>query len=298
MAFCEELGHGLALEPYLEVSVLAAGLLRGISATAFTERLARISRGAEKLVFAWWEPDMPTRFDAAAMTALPCRAGWRLDGRKAVVIAADDADTLLVTARIDGEAPALFLLDAHTAGITRINYPTIDGRMASDLIFESVQVETEGLVADAKAARPLLARIGDVAIAALCAEGIGVMRYMLDATIAYTSDRRQFGQPIATFQTLQHRMVDMFLKIEMAAAATLAATASLVGTAADRAIAVSAAKVMVADACRFVGQNCIQLHGGLGMDSATPVTRYFCRALAIESEFGSAAFHLERVAAA
>lgn len=152
------------------------------------------------------------------------------------------------------------------------------------------------LIAEPGATRPLIDSVIDAAIAAHCAEAVGVMRRMLADTVRHCKQRRQFGQPLASFQTLQHRMIDMYLQIVMAASATLRATLSLDGSVADRARATSAAKVTVAGACRFVGQNAIQLHGGLGMRDDTPVTRYFRRSTAMESEFGGVDWHLARFA--
>src|SRR5690606_28098922 len=167
-------------------------------------------------------------------------------------------------------------------------------RRAGNVVFNDVLLSADALIGEEGRALPLIEQVADEAIAALCAEALGVASRLLDDTIDYTRQRRQFGQPIAQFQALQHRMVDMYMQLEMARSATYLATMKLAADPVERALAASTAKVTVANACKFIGQNAVQLHGGMGMTDELAVSHYFRRATVIESEFGSADFHLAR----
>jgi alkylation response protein AidB-like acyl-CoA dehydrogenase len=175
-----------------------------------------------------------------------------------------------------------------------VDYATIDGQRASDIHLDDVRVEADALLCADGEAMPLIEQVLDEACAAVCAEGVGVMREMLAATVAYAQERRQFGQPIANFQVLQHRMADMLVALEQSVSLTYLATLSLSAPAAERSLAVSAAKVQVANACRQLGQGAIQIHGGMGQTDEVAVMSYFKRATVIESQFGSADYHLDR----
>ena len=217
-------------------------------------------------------------------------------------MAAPWASQLLVTARTGGSVGersgvSLFLFDRATRGVTLADYPTIDGRRASDLTFDGLHLPADALIGEEGRAMDFLDEAGDQAIAAICAEALGVLGVLQHDTVEYTKQRRQFGQAIANFQVLQHRLVDMYMEAQMAQSATYLVTFKLAGTALERALAASAAKVTVNKACRFVGQNAIQLHGGMGMTDETAVSHYFKRATMIEAEFGSVDFHLTRHAA-
>ncbi|KTE38082.1 MULTISPECIES: acyl-CoA dehydrogenase family protein [unclassified Sphingopyxis] len=289
MVVMDELGANLLVEPYLETAVIGAS---AFGAGHETE-LAAIARGDLRLAFAWAEAE--TRFDTLPRDTIALRTtvGWRLDGRKIVATAAPMATHLLVTARI-GEEPALFLVEAGAVGVSQQAYPTIDGRRAADVTLDAVALPDHARVARGAEA---IERLCDIGAAMLGAEALGVMRVMLDDTIAFTKERRQFGQAIASFQVIQHRMVDMYMQLELATSAVYRAVLSLGASPAERARAVSAMKVTVASACRFIGQNAIQLHGGMGMTDEVAVTHYFRRATVIETEFGSADWHRRRFAA-
>lgn len=290
MVVSEELGANLLVEPFLETAVIGAAAL---GAAGDREReLAAIVSGSMRCAFAWAEAE--SRFDRAAPATVTTRAasGWCLEGRKAVVAAAPYATHLLVTAR-DADEPVLFLVEADAAGVSLQSYPTIDGRRAADIAFDAVTVPKTALLLRGEEA---IVRLCDIATAMLGAEALGVMRVMLDDTIAFTRERRQFGQPIAGFQVLQHRMVDMYMQLELATSAVYRAVLSLDAVPDARARAVSAMKVTVAGACRFIGQNAIQLHGGMGMTDEVRVSHYFRRGTVIESEFGSADWHRRRFA--
>jgi alkylation response protein AidB-like acyl-CoA dehydrogenase len=267
----EELGKALVIEPYLETVVIAAGLLKRIDTPAAAQAVGEIIAGERLVVLAWGEPK--GRYDAndVSTRARRDRAGWRLDGRKAVVTAAPMADQLIVTARTSGEqrdtqGVSLFLIDKSAPGVTTRDYVTVDGRQACEIALDGVSLSADALLGEEGAGLALVEQVLDEARAALCAEALGVMGQILSQTLAYTRQRRQFGQSISEFQVLQHRMVDMFIQHEQAISMTYMATLKLDQPAHDRAKAVSAAKAFVGKACGFM----------------------------IESELGSVDWHLAR----
>ena len=188
----------------------------------------------------------------------------------------------------------MFLVEKNAGGLVTRDYPTVDGRRASEVFLENVRVPAEALIGVEGEGLPLVEQVVDEAIAAICAEACGVLRKAHENTLDYTKQRKQFGVPIASFQVLQHRMVDMFIHVEQAVSMTYMAHIKLSEPAADRAKAISAAKVQIGRACRYVGQNAIQLHGGMGMTDEMAVGHYFKRATMIEGEFGSVDHHLSR----
>lgn len=302
MILMEEAGRVLLLEPVSE-TVFQAGWLLGQAGGAMAgQLLEQVASGALKLAVALGEPTM--RYDLADIATRAARdgAGWRLDGAKAMVMAAPWADRLIVAARTAGQAGdaaglSLFVVDPAAAGVTLHPYPTIDGRRAADIEFASVALPAEALIGPEGGALPLLEAMRDRAIAAQAAEAAGLLDKLVSDTVEYTKQRQQFGQPISSFQVLQHRMVDMYMQVEMVRSAAVLATLKLDGDPAERAKAASAAKVTVAEACRFIGQNAVQLHGGMGMTDGLAIGHYFKRATLIESEHGSADWHLARHAA-
>lgn len=298
MIVMEALGSMLLADAYLETIVMGGGLLSHSPDARFDDLLLQVAAGNALIAIALYDPNQGDQ-ENSRPTATRCSAGWRLDGRSPLVVGASLAGHWIVEATTansgDGsDAPMLFLIERDAPGVKRTDYPTIDGRCASDLQFHAVSVSEEQLVVAPEGSRSLLDSIFDAAVAAHCAEAVGVMRRMFADTVSHCKQRRQFGRPLSSFQALQHRMVDMNLQISMAASATLRAALSLERSPAERARATSAAKATVATACRFVGQNAIQLHGGLGMRDDTPVTRFFRRATAMESELGGVDWHVER----
>ncbi len=297
MVVMEELGGAIVIEPYLETAVVCGGLLKHSGWAGANAELARIVSGEGIYALAAGEPQ--SRWDLAdvATSARRSGAGWVIDGRKAVVNAAPWADRLLVTARTSGERRdrrgiALFLVDKAARGITTRDYPTVDGRRASEILFDKVEVGADALVGDE--ASDLLDLVSDEAACAVCAEAIGAMRKLLADTVEYAKTRVQFGRPIGTFQVLQHRMVDMYLILEQAVSMTYYGALMLDAPADERAKAVSAAKSFVGKACHKVGQEAIQIHGGIGMTNELRVGWYFKRTTLIESLFGTTDDHLAR----
>lgn len=297
MIVSEELGWALASGAYVVTLAVAGRLLTTAPEERFKPLINAVMDGSAQVALACDDPS--ERYDVATrLIATATATGWRLDGRKPLFAGAAVADHWVVEAQIahrDGER-ALFLIGKDTAGIERIDYPTIDERQSSDVRLSGVEVDEQQLIAGPGTARCAIDLTTDAMIAGHCAEAVGVMRRMLADTISHCQQRQQFGQPLSSFQVLQHRMVDMELHIAMAASASLRSSLSLELPPAERARATSAAKVTIATACRFVGENAIQLHGGLGMRDDTPVTHYFRRSIAMESEFGGIDWHLDRFA--
>lgn len=301
MVIMEALGQALVVEPYLETAVIGGGLLKRIEGERVHALLSAMVAGEVKFAFAAGEPTSRYNLTDISTVGRPDAGGWVIDGAKSVVYGAPDATHFIVTARTSGEqrdraGVSLFLVEAGTAGITAHNYRLIDGRGAADLEFNGVRVAGDALLGIEGQSLPLIEQVMDEAIAAVCAEAVGGMRRMLEDTIEYTKQRRQFGQPLSSFQALQHRMVDMYMALEKAVSAVYLVTLKLDADPVERALAASAAKATIAQCARFIGQNAVQLHGGMGMTDELAVGHYFKRATMIEYELGSRDFHVARYA--
>lgn len=276
------LGPALPLEPYLASAVVATALLRECPPQAGL--LAQMAAGERIVVLAHHEPA------GAATVCRPAETDFFLDGRKCVVAHAAAADMLIVSARL-GDELALFLVPRDVAGLTLDSYPTLDGTRAAEVHLAGVRLPATTRLAAGQAA---LARALDIGLAALCAEAVGIMKATLDATVEYLRTRQQFGQPIGRFQALQHRAADMLLHYEQAKSMSyLAAMRCTSKNAAERRRALSAAKVVIGRAARFIGQQAVQLHGGMGMSDELVVSHWFRRLTAIEIEFGDSDTHLQ-----
>jgi pimeloyl-CoA dehydrogenase small subunit len=298
MILMEAFGQALVVEPYLGTVVIGGGFLKHADHPRAAELVGRIVSGDAVFAFAWAEPGARYNLADLSTTAARRGSGWVLNGAKAVVAGAPWATHLIVTARTaggrrDAQGLSVFLVDRNAAGVSCRDYPTVDGGRASDIAFEDVELPADALIGPADEALPLVEKVVDEALAALCAEACGVLRRLHEDTVAYTKERKQFGVPIGSFQVLQHRMADMFIDLEQAVSMTYMATLKL-GRDAERAKACAAAKVQIGKACRFIGQNAIQLHGGMGMTAEMAVGHYFKRATLIESAFGSTDHHLSR----
>ncbi len=295
----EQLGEVIAIEPYLQTVVLGGGALKATGGMMADHMIPQIIDGSAIIAFAYAEPQ--GRYDLANLrvTARKEGAGYVLNGHKSVVYAAPWATHLLVSARTGGsqretDGVSLFLIDAHGPGITRRDYPTVDGFMASEIYFENASISADALLGGEGTALPIIEQIVDEATVAVCAEACGVTRKLHAGTLEYARQRNQFGQPIARFQVLQHRMVDMFMEVEQALSMTTMATLKLDLPANERMAAVSSCKAKVSRACKFVGQNAIQTHGGIGITQELAIGHYFKRATMIEGQFGSADHHYDR----
>lgn len=278
------LGEFCAPTSYLETSVIAAGLLTALRSEAGDAWLARIADGA-RVAVAGIEP-----LPLGIVRATQAKQTWRLNGEARIVLDAMDADGLLVIAEAADGAPRLFLVKPGASGLAKRAVPTLDGRMAADLTFADVEAGVP-LSGDVAAA---LSLVRDEALACICLEAAGLMRRLVRDTVAYMKQREQFGQSLGAFQVVQHRLVDMNIQARRAGAIARRALASLDADEITRQRATSAAKVAICKAGRFVGQNAVQLHGGMGMTAELAVGRCFKRLTVIESQLGSADYHLRR----
>lgn len=302
MIVMEAFGRGLVLEPYLATVILGGGLLRQAGSEAQKSKLLP-EVAAGKLLLAFAHAERQSRYDLAdiATTARRDGAGWRLEGEKSLVLHGDSADTLIVAARVEGDRRdrngiGLFLIDAGANNVTRRGYPTQDGQRAAEVTFAGAWADD--VLGTPGKMLPVIERVVDEAIAALCAEAIGVMASMHELTVDYLKTRKQFGRAIGEFQVLQHRAVDMLVALEQARSMALFATMMAADDdAAERHRAVAAAKVQIGNSGRKVGQEAIQLHGGIGMTMEYKVGHYFKRMTMIEVMFGDAETHLAALAA-
>ncbi|MGN6500227.1 MAG: acyl-CoA dehydrogenase family protein [Tsuneonella sp.] len=285
MIVAAALGRALAVTPYIDCFVLAAHLLIGLNRT---DEARRIAPGELLAVVASDEPQTRGVVSATATHASPVDDGWRLDGRKLAVPFAAQADLLLIPARI-GENYALFALDSARAQPALKHYRLIDDTPAADLLLEGFALPEVALLARGSAVLPALKAAVDRATAALCGEAAGLAETMVADTVAYAKERKQFGQALASFQALQHRMVDMFIASEEVSAAALLAALKPGDPA-----AVSAAKARIGECLRLIGQEAVQLHGAMGLTEELRVGHYFKRATVIENRLGNADRHVAR----
>ena len=303
MVIMEEFGKALVVEPYVPTIVCAGGFLKHAGTPAQKEEhLTAIIGGERVFAFAYAEPR--GRYDLADLetSAKKDGGGYVLNGHKAVVIGAPWASHLIVTARTSGDrrdrnGVSVFIVEKDAAGVTTRDYPTVDGRRASEVYFENVSIPADALIGEEGKGLPLVERVVDEATVAVCAEAMGAMGVAHQQTVEYSKQRKQFGIAIGKFQVLQHRMVDMFMEHEQSISMTYMATLKLDEDETTRKKAVSAAKVRIGQGGRFVGQEAIQIHGGMGMTDELAVGHYFKRMTMIDSEFGNIDYHMRRYTA-
>jgi alkylation response protein AidB-like acyl-CoA dehydrogenase len=306
MIVSEAFGRALTLEPYIPTVLLAGGCLRLAGTPAQrSELVPRITEGGELLAFAHVERQ--ARYDLAdVMTtaqSLDGGAGWTLNGAKSFVLHADTADMLIVSARVAGRQRdrsglALFLVSSNAPGISTRAYVMQDGMRAADITLSNVRVSNDALLGRPGHALPVIERVVDCTIAALCAEAVGAMTRAHDLTVEYLKVRKQFGAPIGSFQALQHRAVDMLVMIEQARSLSMYATMmAQEDDSKARSCAVSAAKAYIGRTGRLVAEQAIQLHGGIGVTEECAVGHYYRRLTMIDILFGDSAHHLASVAA-
>jgi len=300
MVVMEEFGKGLVVEPFVPTVVCAGGFLKHAGTPAQKEEhIGGIVDGSRIFAYAYAEPT--GRYDYADLqtTAKKDGEGYVLNGHKAVVIGAPWASHLIVTARTAGERRdkdgiSVFIVEKSADGVVTRDYPTVDGRHASEVYFENVAVGADALIGQEGKALPLIEQVADEAIAAQCAEICGVMKVAHTMTVEYSRQRKQFGVPIGSFQVLQHRMVDMYTEYEQAVSMTYLATLNLDADETKRKLAVSAAKVRIGQAAHLIGQEAIQIHGGMGMTDELAIGSYFKRLTIFDSEFGNVDHHMKR----
>lgn len=300
MLVMEEFGKGIVIDPFVPSIVCGGGFLKHAGTAAQKEEhLTKIISGESIFAFAHAEPK--GRYNLADLTTTARKEGgdFVLNGHKAVVIGAPWASHLIVTARTSGEQRSrdgvtVFIVEKDADGVSTRDYPTVDGRRASEVYFENVKVSADAVIGDVDGGLSLVEKVVDEATVAVCAEAVGAMGVAHQMTVEYSRQRKQFGTPIGKFQVLQHRMVDMFMEHEQALSMTYMATMKLGESDTERQKAVSAAKVKIGQAGRFVGQAAIQIHGGMGMTDELAVGHYFKRLTIIDSEFGNVDHHLKR----
>jgi alkylation response protein AidB-like acyl-CoA dehydrogenase len=304
LAMMGDCGRSLLLEPVLSSAIIATAVLRAfVGEPAAAELLSSMAAGEKITVLAHFESK--ARYESQWVTTRARRSGgtYRLDGHKGVVMHAGAADTLLVSARTSGEAAdalgvSLFLVPRATPGVALDVYPTVDGQRAADVYLEGVELPVASRLGAEGGALTAIEAALDIGLAALCADAVGVMQALLDATVDYVRERQQFGQPIGRFQALQHRIADMLVHLE--AARSMSYLAALRCTDADvseRRRALSAAKAVIGQAGRFIGQQAVQLHGGMGMTDELKVSHLFKRLTAAQLMFGDSDTHLQRFSA-
>jgi pimeloyl-CoA dehydrogenase small subunit len=305
MLVMEAFGRALVLEPYLATVVLAGSALR-LAGNARQQRalLPQIAGGT--LVLAWAHGERQARYDLddVTTTAKPKGGGWVLDGAKSTVVHGDSADQLIVSARTKGNRNdkrgiTLFLVDAAAPGIARRAYKMRDATGAAEIALAGVEVGADAVIGEVGNAFPIIERVVEAGIAATAAEAVGAMQSLQDMTLEYLKTRTQFGRKIGENQALQHRATEMFMSLEQGRSmAMLAAMMTAEENAAERAHNLAMAKVGVGQAARFVSQNAVQLHGGIGMTEELAVGHYFRRIMVIEHSFGDTTHHLGRLASA
>jgi pimeloyl-CoA dehydrogenase small subunit len=303
MIVMEELGKALALEPYLQTVVLCGALIKhGAKPERRAELIGKIASGELKVSFAQAERQSGFDLNDVALSARKDGGAYVLNGEKGLVSQGDSADTLIVSARLSGGRRdrggiGLYLVDADAPGVTRRGYPTQDGQRAAEIAFANVRVEPQDVLSDPEGALPVIERAVDETIAAHSAEAVGAMSEALAMTVEYMKTRKQFGVTIGSFQALQHRASDMAVALEQARSMMYLAT-MMAGEddARERGKAISAAKVQVGRSGKFIGQQAVQIHGGIGMTYEYKVGHLFKRLTMIDTAYGDADLHVRKLA--
>lgn len=295
----QSLGRGLVLEPYLPTVLGAALIAKAGSSEQRSTVLPEIAAGECIVSLAHTEADARYQLNYVTTRAEQSGSGFTINGNKAVVLAGQLANRLIISARTAGNANdvdglSLFLVDPKLAGISLTPYRNHDGQPAADLTFNNVQLGTEALLGELNQAMPLLEEHRDAAMAALCAEAVGIMDALIAETGEYLKTRKQFGVPLGIFQALQHRMADMLLHTEQARSMAYLAAGKHDADEATRARTMAAAKALVGQSARFVGQQAVQLHGGIGVTEELIIGHYFKRLTLINASLGDADYHLGR----
>ena len=303
MILCEQFGKFLVLEPYLESVVLVGGLIEAGAQPAIKEPyLSGLIAGELQGAFAYLEEGGVADPTYVQTTAESSVDGFLLNGKKTVVLNGPEADCFVISARTgaaadesgSSEGISLFFVSKDAPGLSLTNYKTYDGRSASELQLENVAVTSEALVGELNNGFAIATPVFSRATVAVCAEAVGAMDALLTATVDYTKQRKQFGQSISGFQVLRHRMVDMFMEIELTRSLLMATAWKLDNNAADAEQCVAALKAKVGKAGRYVSHNAVQLHGGIGTTDEFSVGHYFKRLAVIGVMFGSRDSHLSR----
>jgi alkylation response protein AidB-like acyl-CoA dehydrogenase len=296
----EEFGKALVTEPYLDAVVIAGGFIKHSKWAGGDALAGEIIAGTAIPVFAYAEPQGRYNWADLKTTAKKDGAAYVLNGHKAVVIGGPYATHFIVTARTSGgqrdrDGVSVFLVEKSAKGVVTRDYPTVDGQSASEVFFENVSVPAANLIGAEGKGLPLVELVIDEATVAAMAEACGVLSELHKQTMDYSKQRKQFGQAIGDFQVIQHRLVDMFIQVQLAVSMTYMASMKVeTGDAQERAKVVSSAKVQVARSLKYVGEQAIQIHGGMGMTEELAISHYFKRATMLRGLFGSEDHHMVR----
>ncbi len=303
MLLMEAFGKGLVVEPYLASVVLGGGALRrGASKAVKDAILPGVIDGTRQLAFGYAEEQARFDLEDVVTTARAETNGFVLNGTKSVVQNAATADYIVVSARtsggqVDRNGISLFLVDAKADGVQRDNYPTVDGLRASEVKLTNVTVDRDRLIGEVGKGYAILEAVANDAILALSAEAIGAMEVLYKDTVEYTQQRQQFGHALSEFQVLQHRMVEMFMEYEQCKSLLFRATLESAQGIPTAQRTIHALKHLVGKAGTFIGENAVQLHGGMGMTEELRIGHYFKRLLVIDAQFGNSDHHLQKFAA-
>ena len=300
MIVMEQFGKGLVVEPYMPSVVLAGGLISSLGSKEQVEAIIpTIISGEARYAFAHSEPQ--SRFDLydVKTSAVENGGDFVLNGFKSVVFGGPIATHLIISARTSGEQRdtngiTLFLVDKTAAGLTLQNYPTIDEYRASEVVIENLKVSKDMILGEVDNAYAAIDENIDRSTIAVCAEAVGILEVLKDTTIDYCKNRKQFGQAIGKNQSIQHRLVDMMIEYEQSKSILYMACTADLSNPSDRKKAVSGAKARIGKAIKYVGENAIQLHGGMGMVDEYMVSHYFKRATMLGILFGNEDYHMKR----
>jgi alkylation response protein AidB-like acyl-CoA dehydrogenase len=293
----EELGRALVIEPYLATALVGASILVRAGSPAQQQLLSGVAAGKVRLAFAHDEPDSRWRLETIATRAVRQGAGWVLTGRKAMVPDGAGADYLVVSAQAESGV-SLFLMPGASERMTRTALAAHDGSSVAEVTLDRAHVPADALIGIEGGALPLVEAAREVAIAGLCSEAVGAMDALIALTLTYVRTRKQFGVPIGSFQALQHRMADMLLHAELARSMSYLASAKLAAPdPAERRRALAAAKFLVGRSARLIGQEAVQMHGGMGVTDEAAPSHYFKRLTLINASCGDMGHHLEEFGA-
>lgn len=296
MVIMKEFGKAMVVEPFVSATVLSGRLLSQTLEfnDIASELVEKTIHGSCKVGLAYTE--VGERYDVRKIgTRLSVQNGKMiLNGKKHVVLNGDQSDKLIVTAVNESGELRLVCVDANVDGMSKHGYLTVDGFTAADIVFDDVIVQETDLLCPASKSVTFLQSAIDFATFATCAEAVGIMQAVLDKTVEYTKTRKQFGKPLSSFQALQHRMADMFTELQMAESILISAAIELDTSSLNAPQAVSAAKSLIGHTCRLIGQESVQLHGGMGITEELDIGHYFKRLTIIQSMYGSTDFHTQR----
>ena len=300
MLIMEAFGKGLVVEPFLETMIMSGGILDNHGSDQQKSSILEPAIAGEmQLALAYAEPQSRFNLSDVVTEAKEEGENFILNGYKSVVMNGPSADKIIVSARTSGsqmeeEGISLFIVDAASEGLNRTNYKTVDGKRASDITIENLSVSKENIIGPINSGFAILDSAIDTAILAISAEAVGAMEVLYKTTVEYTKTREQFGTAIGKFQVLQHRMVDMFMEYEQCKSLLYMATMKHEEGSVDAKKAISGLKYQVGKAGKFIGQQAVQLHGGMGVTDELNVGHYFKRLTTVGTIFGNTDYHLKK----